>query len=426
MEAAVYKIVLDWSAKKFHCPDCNKQTFVKFRDRESGEYLSSEYGRCDREIKCGYFLQPESDKIQLAPRNSISTVKYYIPDEILNRTINSYDQNTFYKAAINKGIDSKKLINAFKIFKIGTLTKGNYQGAICIPVIDRYGLIHAVQCKLFDANFHTVSTYWLHLILKKAYKIEPQWLKNYSTNEKNISCLFGEHQLTNDRESPVIIVESPKNAILGSVLMPEYIWLASMSLSMLKAEKLSVLKGRKVILIPDTSADSKAFDIWEIEAEKASKLYSTNFKVSRVLEDKISEQQKAEGYDIADFIIDNLHSISVDTESKLQESMDETPSVDYQNNTAPQNGGFITNQDITKIERVKEGLQIDSAELSELAKLIIPENDSRTQRELLISLNELQGFSSNDGKDLLLIMQMKQIIDYSKAGYYFLADSTPY
>lgn len=56
-----YKYTLDNSNKKFVCPDCNKKTFVKFIETETGNYLADIFGRCDRESSCSYFKKPETD-----------------------------------------------------------------------------------------------------------------------------------------------------------------------------------------------------------------------------------------------------------------------------------------------------------------------------------------------------------------------------
>ena len=53
-----YKYQLEKGSRKHLCPQCNKKTFVRFIDVESREYLPYEFGRCDRESKCNYYLNP--------------------------------------------------------------------------------------------------------------------------------------------------------------------------------------------------------------------------------------------------------------------------------------------------------------------------------------------------------------------------------
>jgi hypothetical protein len=62
---AVYRIdmekhryILDKSPKKYTCPGCGKKRFVRYIDTVTGEYLTGDYGRCDREGDCKYFQRP--------------------------------------------------------------------------------------------------------------------------------------------------------------------------------------------------------------------------------------------------------------------------------------------------------------------------------------------------------------------------------
>jgi hypothetical protein len=56
-----YKFSLDKGSKKFFCPKCNKRTFVKYIDTETGSYLNDEFGRCDSETNCGYHSTPKGE-----------------------------------------------------------------------------------------------------------------------------------------------------------------------------------------------------------------------------------------------------------------------------------------------------------------------------------------------------------------------------
>jgi hypothetical protein len=67
-------------------------------------------------------------------------------------------------------------------------------------------------------------------------------------------CLFGEEQLSNDKEKTVIIVESEKTKVIASFFYPEYLWVACGSNNGLTSEKLMVLSGRNVIWLCDADA----------------------------------------------------------------------------------------------------------------------------------------------------------------------------
>ena len=58
----MYQNILDKSSKKFSCPNCGQKTFVRFIECETGDYLTENLGRCDRESKCGYYAQPPQGK----------------------------------------------------------------------------------------------------------------------------------------------------------------------------------------------------------------------------------------------------------------------------------------------------------------------------------------------------------------------------
>lgn len=125
--------------------------------------------------------------------------------------------------------------------------------------------------------------YWVHKALKKP-DFELQ------------QCLFGEH-LLRDKNKPVAIVESEKTAIISSVYFPQFIWLASGSLTNLNESKCNILRGRKVTLFPDLNCYEK----WSIKASELSHI--ATFTVSNLLELKSTLTERKEGFDLADYLI---------------------------------------------------------------------------------------------------------------------------
>ena len=82
------------------------------------------------------------------------------------------------------------------------------------------------------------------------------------------------------------------------------LWLAVYNLSSLNVVKCKALQGRKVLLFPDLSKGSKAFELWKNKAEVIqSELKGTQIKVSNILEQLATEHDKEQGKDIADFLI---------------------------------------------------------------------------------------------------------------------------
>ena len=82
--------------------------------------------------------------------------------------------------------------------------------------------------------------------------------------------------------------------------MPQFLWLAVGGADGLNFEKLSILKNRKVILFPDL----KQFDKWTIKAKDFNgRMVGTRYIVSDYLETKANEAERAEGADVADYLV---------------------------------------------------------------------------------------------------------------------------
>jgi len=333
-----YRYKLEKGSKKHNCPNCNKKRFVKYIDAKTSEYLPDAYGRCDRESKCGYHLDPYKSgysKMIWEQEQGIQTdvqikkpvfkakpqpkkEKVFIPVSELKKTLQDYEKNIFIQNLLKKikfPFDAKEIETIISLYRLGTNANN---GAVCFPFIDVEQNIIAVQEKIFDATNHTdktkkYHTSWLHSRLQYSEyrnKPLPDWLKAYLNNDTKVSCLFGEHLLTNHPHNPVALVEAPKTAIYGTLYfgfpdeVTNFIWLSTFNLSSFSFEKSKALKGRDVYLFPDASKDGTAFNTWSKKAnEIASKLSGTYFKVSDLLEQLAPEQDKHKGNDLADYLI---------------------------------------------------------------------------------------------------------------------------
>ena len=104
LNSVKYKYQLDSSSKKDVCPQCRKRRFVRMID-ELGNYLSAEFGRCDRSNSCGYYKSPQ---------NSDSYVKldFTLPN-VVNLTRNVGPPSTiplicFWHATLFESINLEK------------------------------------------------------------------------------------------------------------------------------------------------------------------------------------------------------------------------------------------------------------------------------------------------------------------------------
>ena len=344
-----YRFTLEKGSKKHICPNCGKKRFVRFVDNETKNYLPLQYGRCDREVSCGYFLSPYSDgyykeiskkektvnknftmsnmsKMSIkthttffSSSNNRSPEPVFFDFETFKETLNvkNYKNNSFIQnllTKVNFPFEISDITRVIELYRLGTVSSGYRMGAVTFPFIDINNNVRAIQVKQFDNKNHTIATDFLHSILEKNYFKEgkdfPDWLKSYRKQEKFISCLFGEHLLKKYPNNPVALVEAPKTAVYCTLYFgfPEeeknFLWLAVYNKSSFSIEKLRVLEGRFIYVFPDLSKDGNTFKEWQDKAkEYEKKLTKTRFIFSDLLEKLANDKDKNDGLDIADFLI---------------------------------------------------------------------------------------------------------------------------
>lgn len=288
-----FKFTLDKSSRKFQCPRCGKRRFVRYLDTTTGEYLDDQYGRCDREATCAYWLKPDAPASERQPVSPAPpTRKVFIPTSVYKASRRGYDQNSFVGYLLTL-FDVAAVTDLIKNYAIGT--SKYFPGACVFWFLDQFGNVVAGQIKPFDQFGHTVKdeegealTTWVHSVLRAE-----TWAKEYNKQEKKITCLYGEHLLKSNPGKPIALVESPKTAIIATPYFPKFLWMATGSLSYLTPDRAKVLKGRRVILFPDLNA----YDKWE---EKGSQL---GFATSDVLERNATDEDRKKGLDLADFLV---------------------------------------------------------------------------------------------------------------------------
>jgi len=136
-------------------------------------------------------------------------------------------------------------------------------------------------------------------------------LKSEGITEPHLEqCLFGLHQLNQNCNKVVAIVESEKTAILMHAfsmqgIVPDYTWLATGGKTGCKWKESTTwqaLKNRTVILYPDLGA----YEEWK---EKA-KFIGSNVHISDLSYLAATKEQREEGLDVADFFLENYFTSS--------------------------------------------------------------------------------------------------------------------
>ncbi len=315
------------------CPACNsKGVFVRYQD-ERGEYISFDVGRCNRESKCGYHYKPKqyfadnpsgskftkvraanwqqitNQNVTRALQNQTTTIVVekqtasfdFIAPEHLKKTLGNYDQNAFVQFLFDLFPDCiDEIQSVLKMYFVGT-----YDDYTCFPQIDRQ--MRVCKAKLIRFNRATGKR------LKGDYDTSSLVRKLKLKEDFNYKQIFfGEHLLPKNPNKPVAVVESEKTAIVASLCMSQFVWLATGSKQWLKVERLQSLDNRQIILYPDADG----FELWQALATDAQR-QGLSVKISSLIENFATDQQKQNQYDLADYLIEqqiemNQTNISID------------------------------------------------------------------------------------------------------------------
>ncbi|HEV2913273.1 MAG TPA: DUF6371 domain-containing protein [Pyrinomonadaceae bacterium] len=298
------------------CPNCGKPgEFTRYIDTQTGNYLADYVGRCNREVNCGYQYtpkkyfsdhriaykgnDPQHQRVVKPPERSQKPINT-IPFEPFRESLTNYTENNFI-CYLKRLFGADITCELIKRFYIGS---SNYwSGSTVFWQIDGKRRIRSGKIMLYDSETgrrvkevrpdgsKQSKITWAHSILQKQGAIQGFNLRQ---------CLFGEHQLAaQPKNKPVAVVEAEKTAIIATPYLPDFVWLACGSLTNLTADKCRVLTGRKVVLFPDLNCFKK----WSDRAKHLQALLDCSIAVSDLLERKTREEDKLQGFDLADYLV---------------------------------------------------------------------------------------------------------------------------
>ncbi|MCR9080895.1 MAG: DUF6371 domain-containing protein [Cyclobacteriaceae bacterium] len=297
---------------RFSCPKCQKKrSFTRYIDQINSEYLPFEFGKCNRLVKCGYWLDPYKERIWekdlsnfifqpvvITKKSENEKPTFHSMDEV-KRSLKQYENNSLVTFFASKfGIDNTRYL--IQTYLLGTSKKyrekGN--GAVIFWNIDINGNVRGGKIIGYDPKTGKrvknpfVLQNWVH-------KVNP----DYIDKPFNLShCFFGEHLLRKYPFKPVGLVESEKTALICSLYLPNLVWLATGSLQGISIEKSKSLKGRNIYLFPDLSIDGVAFKKWSQKLEFLKSI-TKSVQVSDLLERLASGSEKENGFDLADYFL---------------------------------------------------------------------------------------------------------------------------
>ena len=273
-----YRYRLDETSKKYRCPSCNKTRFVRYIDNETNQLTDEIYGRCDREVECGYFRYPKG-------LNTLSPLEFtpppikkpsFIDAEMVTKSMSNYTINPFVNF-LKKECDDKTVDWLIERYRLGTSKK--FGGSVVFWQIDILGKVRTGKVMHYNSETgkRSNSITWAHKLIN-------------APDFELRQCLFGLHLVT-ENVTTVAIAESEKTAILFSVKRPDIVWLATGSLSNFSKKLLDPLKGLLVKVFPDKGC----YDKW-LEVANACNKDGFNIQVSKIME----ETEADKGADLAD------------------------------------------------------------------------------------------------------------------------------
>jgi len=301
-----FKYILDRSNKKFHCPRCGKKRYVRFIKTETKEYLDYDYGRCDREQSCSYFQYP-NQTLSITDTISISySEPSYMNPELIEKTMVNYHMNSFVNY-LRSSYDDCEVDQAIEKYRIGTAMY--LGGSTVFWQIDRQNRVHAGKIMKYEKSTGKRdksirgSINWAHSVMK---------LEEFNLSQ----CLFGEHLVTKEVRQ-VALVESEKSAIIMSIIIPDFTWLATGSKTGFKYESMKPLKEVEIHAFPDKGCYNDWF-------EKAQRMNAEGFSIT--VSKKMETDSIKDGDDIVDLLANNS-TVYSSIEKKIHKLVEKNSSI---------------------------------------------------------------------------------------------------
>lgn len=260
---------------KTKCPRCGKKSFTPYIEGETRQVLDDNVGRCDHVCSCGYHKTPkeyfDEDALRAVRRlqwiysQPIPEPKP-LPDKIDFGTAEEWDLRQMSIGGLYSDLiiclthyfPCENIDRAVRAYHIQRYTP--QRNFTMFPCIDIHGRVKDVAVMQYNDDMHRGDiTFW--------YRGNRQWRERMECEHPNgyafDFCFFGEHLLAMNKEATVVVVESQKTALMGSIIAPDKIWLASCGCERLSINMCYRLKGRHVILIPDKGME----DAWNAKVK---------------------------------------------------------------------------------------------------------------------------------------------------------------
>ena len=320
----MYKYILT-NKRRSDCPFCSKKgKYSAFMNTKTGELAPIEYGMCS---SCTKSKRPLDNYMseELAQIDN-TLLGYYEADTVSINLINQYHQKKYERNNFIFGLERRfgkeRVKKVVDLFKLGRFV----DSGILFPYLYTESHVCTGKVMFYDDDLHRIKEgkkqypQYLHNL---NYQTDGYWrvdFNNYDIDENGNEyiipfklklCLFGHHQIVNDKQSTICLVESEKTAVIMSIVLPEYTWVASGGKTLIQDYKFLYFTGRKCLVFPDLSEDDNVYTYWSEKLTYYNRKYGYDFEIvdyySEFLhnDNDLIKYCKCEGkFDIADFVLD--------------------------------------------------------------------------------------------------------------------------
>lgn len=334
MTTTTFRYNLDKTSRKSLCPQCGKKRFVRVLDNETGDFLPEHVGRCDREHGCGYeykwsewLKESGTGSTQYLEKRSFATVLQskpvaYLPIQFLQQAARRYEQNNFYQFLIS--LFGERIAGRLcQEYLIGT--SRHWRGAAIFPQIDKEGNLRQIKIMLHhpqtgkrikegatvDQYNKLTGTYDTVVTERPCSLIYGKYIDESTKNLNLQQVFFGQHLLAEYPDKEVCITESEKTAIIASVYLPQFVWIATGGASGCKwreYDTYKALRGRSVTFFPDhgifnVKSGKTCYQEWCERVERIREaIPGQMIRVSDLLEKRLSDSERKD-QDLADLLL---------------------------------------------------------------------------------------------------------------------------
>ena len=318
-------------ATRHTCPECGqKDSFTLYLDGDTHQPIHPKVGICNRAIKCGYHYPPKQyflDNPTAIGTDAIHSVSNHQPHSVSNHQPHSISNTLPSPHGEGSGVRSLPIgTMPFSLVERSASYQSNFVRFLCEFLtedqmkhmgdnyalgatknkevifwqIDTKGRVRTGKIMQYNPEtgrrikHESGAIDWVHNKLKRSGALP----EDFNLQQ----CFFGEHLLKVYPDATVCIVESEKSALISAAVLTDCIWLATGGLNNLTVDKCEILRGRTVVLYPDLNA----YDKWIEIAARIRNSIEVDISVSTLLEDIATPEAKAQGLDLADFLINQL------------------------------------------------------------------------------------------------------------------------